>query len=219
MSTSGQEAGWTTDKTFVHDGDFEKVLCQRPALEVIVVCLTDSSQKAHRAGPTQLELQHAEHEALGLEDLVNGIAAINHVDDLLNGRAVDLFILGGDEDRGSSYKLEFAKRDDFAGQEAVNVVDAEEERFRQKTKSVVNLHEPVHENCAHGPLDLSLVVHIVRVRRHLDLQSVRVDSLIDSTGTYFKFSHVLKDLVAVLGNHTGIPAFILDLIRSSRSFD
>jgi hypothetical protein len=40
----------------------------------------------------------------------------------------------------------------------------------------VNLDEPVHEDGAHGPLDLGLVVHVVRIRQHLVLQREPVSS-------------------------------------------
>lgn len=37
--------------------------------------------------------------------------------------------------------------------------------------------------------------------------------------TYFKFSHVCKDLVSILGDHAGIPCLVLDLLHSARTLD
>lgn len=34
---------------------------------------------------------------------------------------------------------------------------------------MVDLDQPIHEDGAHGPLNLGLIIHIVRVRKHLDL--------------------------------------------------
>ena len=158
------EARRAADEALVHDGHLEKVLCERARLEVVVVRLADPAQKAHRAGPAEVELEHAEHEALGLEDLVGGVAAVDHVLNLLHGRAVDFLILGRHKDGRRAHELQLAERDDLAGEEAVDVVDAEKERLRQQVEAVVHLHEPVHEHGAHRPLDLNLVFHVVRVR-------------------------------------------------------
>ena len=131
---------WTADEALVHDRDLEKVLSQRSGLKVVVIGLADPSEEAHGARPSEFELEHAEHEAFGLEDLIHGVAAIDHVDDLLHGWTVDLLVLGRDEDGSGTDELQLAERHDFAGEKAVNVVDTEVQRLWQESKAVVDLH-------------------------------------------------------------------------------
>lgn len=109
MGTSSNKARGATDKTLIHDGDFQEILGEGTSLQVVVISFADLAQETHRARPSQLELEHAQHEALSLEDLVHAIPAIHHVDDLLDRRAVDLFVLGSDEDCSGSHKLELAQ--------------------------------------------------------------------------------------------------------------
>lgn len=114
MSCCGSEAGRTANESLVHDGQLEKVLGQGAGLEVIVVGLADATQEAHRSRPAKLKFQHGQHEALGLENLVDGISAVDHVDNLLHRGAVDLFVLCGNEYGRRSNQLELAQRHHFA---------------------------------------------------------------------------------------------------------
>lgn len=189
VSASSGEAGCASDKTLVHDGDFKEVLGQSPGLEVVVVSLADAPKEAHRAWPSKLELQHAEHEALGLQDFVLGVAVVDHVDDLLDRRAVDLFVFGGKEDGSCTDELKLAEGNNLARQEAINVVDCEEESLGQQSEAVVYLDKPVHEHGTHRPLALRLEIHVVRVGSHTVLQNVsRVPPLL---GTAIHTSRVL----------------------------
>lgn len=171
VGTGGDEARGATDITLVHDGDFQEILSKRTSLQVVVISLADLAQETHRARPSQLKLEHAQHEALSLEDLVHAIPAIHHVDDLLDRRTVDLFVLGSDEDCSGSHKLELAQRDNLARKEAINVVDTQEERLGEKREAMVHLHQPIHENRPHGPLDLRLIVHVMSIRQHFNLDA------------------------------------------------
>lgn len=114
MSASGQEARRTTDEAFIQDGNFEKILGQGPSLEVIVIRFADAAEEGHWAGPSELELQHAEHEAFSFEDLLDRVATVDHVDDFLDRGAIDLFVFGGNKQRSRTDQLEFAKGDNFA---------------------------------------------------------------------------------------------------------
>lgn len=105
VSTSGEEAGRTADETLIHEGDLEKVFGQGPCFEVVVVSFADTTQERHWPGPSELELQHAKHETLSLEDLFDGVATVNHVDNLLDRRAVDLFVFRRDEQRSGTDEL------------------------------------------------------------------------------------------------------------------
>lgn len=105
MSTCGDETGWTANKALIHDGNFEEVFGQCSCLKIVVVGFTDPPEEAHGTGPAKLELQHAEHEPFGFEDFIDGVTTVNHVDDFLHRRAVDLFVLGCHEDGCRSNQL------------------------------------------------------------------------------------------------------------------
>ena len=169
VGSGSSETGRGADKALIHDGDFEEVLGQSPGLKVVVIGLADSAKETHGARPAKLKLEHAEHETLGLQDFFSGVSIVDHVDNLLEGWAVDFLILGGDENSSGTDQLQFAKRNDLAGQEPVDVVDAEEKCLWKESETVVDLHKPVHQNGAHRPLNLSLVVHVVRIGQHFDL--------------------------------------------------
>lgn len=78
--------------TYLH-----KVLGQGPRLNVIVIRLGATPQKVERVGKLQVELEHGEHVPFGLDDLVVGVSSVGNVDDLVDGRHVDLLVLGGDQ--------------------------------------------------------------------------------------------------------------------------
>ena len=203
MCTSSSVARWTTQEALVHDGDLEEVLGQSSRLEIVIIGFADPPQKAHRTWPSELELQHAKHESLGLEDLIDRIAVVDHVDDFLDRWTVDLLVLGSNEDGSGTDKLKLAERDDLAGKEAVDVVDAEEEGFGEETEAVVHLDEPVHEDGAHRPLDLGLVVHVVGVREHFDLwmESAVVsgkDGTVKRTSSSFMYANISSPYSATM---------------------
>jgi hypothetical protein len=131
MRASGQKARRGPNETLIHNGHFKEVLGQSARVKVVVVRFADATEEAHWAGPSKLELQHAEHESFGLEDFLRGIAIVDHVDNLMNRGAVDFLILGCDEDGCCADELQLAQGDDLARQESVDVVDAEEQGLWQ----------------------------------------------------------------------------------------
>ena len=74
MRAGREEARSAADEALVHDGDFQEILGQSPRLQVVVVRLADAAEEAHGAGPSQLEVQHAQHETLSLENLIHAVA-------------------------------------------------------------------------------------------------------------------------------------------------
>lgn len=149
MSTRGNIARWASDKSLIHDGHLQKILGEGSSLQIVVVGLADSSKEAHRTRPAKLKLEHAEHEAFSLEDLIHSVATIDHVNDFVDGRAVDLFILGSDEDCSGSNQLKLTQGNDLARKESINVVDTEKECLRKEREAMVNLNQPIHQNRAH----------------------------------------------------------------------
>jgi hypothetical protein len=69
-----EEARRGAHEALVHDGDLEEILGQGPRLKVVVVRLADATEEAHGTGPPQLEVQHAQHETLSLEDFIHTVA-------------------------------------------------------------------------------------------------------------------------------------------------
>lgn len=169
VSSGSGKAGRGGHKALVHDGELEEVLGDSTSLQVVLISLADAAKKAHRARPSEIEVEDGEHEALGLQNFVNGVAAIDHVDNLLDGRRSDLFILGSDKDGSSTDQLQLSEGDDLVGEEPVNVVDAEKQGLREQSKAEVHLDQPVHQHRSHRPLDLGLVGHVVGHRQHSNL--------------------------------------------------
>lgn len=105
MCRSSSEAWWASYELLVHHCHFEEVLGQRPRLQIVVIRFADSAKETHWPWPTKLKLKHGKHESLGLQDLINSVTSIYHVDDLLHRRTIDLLILGRDEDGRCPYQL------------------------------------------------------------------------------------------------------------------
>lgn len=169
MSATSDIARWASDKSFIHDGNLQEVLRQCTSLQIIVISLADSTEEAHRTRPSKLELKHAKHVSFSLQDLINRITSINHVYNLLDRWAIDLFVLGSNKDGSGTNQLKLTQGDDLAGEKSVDVVDTQEECFGEESESVMNLNQPIHKDGAHRPLDLGLVIHVVWVRKHADL--------------------------------------------------
>lgn len=147
---SRSEKAWRApNEPLIHDSDLQEILCQRSGLKIIIVGLADSSQEAHRSGPTKFIVQHRKHKSLRLENLFCGITIVDHVHNLVNRRAVDLLILGGDKQRCSPDKLKLSEGDNLGREETIDIVGGEEESLGEKVKPSMNLDEPVHENRAH----------------------------------------------------------------------
>lgn len=149
MRAGGDVAGRRGDETLIHEGHLEEVLGQRPCLQIVVVGLANASQEAHGAGPTEVEVEHGQHKAFSLQDVVNGVPAVYHVDDLLNRGAVNLLVLGGNEKCRGTHELQLAQRDDLDREEPVDVVGREKQRLGEETKAAVNLNHPVHQYSPH----------------------------------------------------------------------
>lgn len=172
MSSSRGKAGRGRHKALVHNCELQEILGDSTSLQVVLISLADAAKEAHGARPSEIEVKDGEHEALGLQDFINSVAAIDHVDDLLDGRRSDLFILGSDEDGSSTDQLQLSEGDDLVGEEAVNVVDAKKQCLREQSKAEMHLDQPVHQHRSHGPLDLGLVGHVVGYRQHGNLDEL-----------------------------------------------
>lgn len=131
VRTSGSEARVAANEAFVANGNLQEVFGKSPGFEIIVVGLADTSEEAHRSRPAKAVSKDTEHEALGLEDLFLGVAVVDHVNNLLDGRAVDLFILGSKEESSGANQLELSHGNHLGRQEAVNVIDGKEEGLGQ----------------------------------------------------------------------------------------
>jgi hypothetical protein len=109
MRSRSKEASRATNEALVHDGNLQKVLGKRASFKIIVVSFTDSAQEAHGPRPAQLKLEHAQHEPFGFEDLIDRVASIDHINDLLHRWAIDLLVFSSNENSSRAYKLQFSK--------------------------------------------------------------------------------------------------------------
>jgi hypothetical protein len=71
-------------------------------------------------------------------------------------RRVNLLELGGDEHARDAHQLQLWARARVLGQAAVDEVDGEEERLRVQLVLLRHLHQPVHQDAAHGGVDVAL---------------------------------------------------------------
>lgn len=129
-----------------------------------------------------------EDEALGGKDLRLGEAIVRDVLEIADVRGQDFLVLGRNKHGGNTNQLDAIELNDLLRQEAINDVDGQEQCLGQKVEASVDLDEPVNQNAARLPLQLVLMVHVVRVR-----QRGRLDA-----------NEVVKDLVSVLRDHERI---------------
>lgn len=124
----------------------------------------------HRVGVAQVEFERGQDVFLGREDLFIRVTPIGHKQEVGDGRADDLFVLGGDEETGETDELEFGERDDSGREESVDEVDSEEEGLGEETELVMHFDEPVGEETSHLPLEMRLLIHVLDVGHAAVLQ-------------------------------------------------
>jgi hypothetical protein len=122
----------------------------------------------------EVKVKRLEEVPFGAKDLFVAVATVGHVEEVLDGRADDLLVLGCDEEGGRADELELDEGDDPGGKEPIDDVDGEEERFGQEAELLMDLDEPVDEDCSHLPLELGLDGHVVRIREGGDLRDRRM---------------------------------------------
>lgn len=149
---------------------FHQILGQRPRLDIVSLGLGHPPQKVHRVGVAQVKFERGQDVFLGREDLFIRVTPIGHEQEVGDGRADDLFVLGGDEETGETDELEFGKRDDSGREESVDEVDSEEEGLGKETELVMHLDEPVCEETPHLPFQMGLLIHVLDVGHAAVLQ-------------------------------------------------
>lgn len=170
--TCSGEAWWNGGKAVIHELNLKKVLGHGANLDVIVVSLANAAKEGHWTRELHLPLELTEHEALSLEDLIGTVGIIDHVDNLWNSWRVDLLNLGSEQDGSGTDELKLAEGDNLAGEEAVDVVDAQIQSLWEHVESGMDLNEPIHEDTAHVGLDLGLEsLHVVVLRNILELRN------------------------------------------------
>lgn len=100
-------------------------------------------------GGGELEVEALEDGALHLEEVLPGVGVVGDVAKLVDLGGVDLLVLGRQEHARDADELELRLGDGLAGEEAVDVVDGEEERLTVEPVLLRYLDKPVHENGAH----------------------------------------------------------------------
>jgi len=121
-------------------------------------------------GVAEVELEGLQEVPLRSEDLLVSVTSVGHVEEVLNRRADDFFVLGGDEESGGSDELELDEGDGSSREEPVDEVDGEEEGFGEETELSVDFNEPVDEDSTHLPLEFGLLGHVVVVGHRFDLR-------------------------------------------------
>lgn len=154
----------------VYESNLHEVLGKGTCLDVVVVGLGATAQKVERIGVVESKVQDLEDITFRLEDFLVRVSTVGHVDEVLDRRSHDFFVLGSDEHGRQADELELLERDDPEREEAINDVDGKEKRLGKEAELVVDLDEPVNENAAHLPLQVLLVVHVVRVGHGLLLK-------------------------------------------------
>lgn len=167
----GDEARRRRHEAVVDDRDLHEVLGHGARVDVVAVGLGDAAQEVDRVRVRQVEADDAEDVALGLEDLVVRVAAVRHVEEVLDRGAHDLLVLGRDEEGRDADELELDERHDAHRQEPVDDVDGEEDRLGQEAELGVDLDEPVDEDAAHLPRHLVLRRHVVGLGHGRELRA------------------------------------------------
>lgn len=79
MGSRTDEAGRSGYEALIHDGQFQEVLGDSTCLEIVIISLADASEETHGTRPAEIIVENVKHESLRLEDLVLGVASIDHV--------------------------------------------------------------------------------------------------------------------------------------------
>ena len=111
----GSDMAWgVLEEAVVEAADLEKVLAERACLDVVVVCLGDTTKEVHGVGVREVVVEGTKDEALSLKDLGLGEAVIGDVLEVLDVRRENLLVLGSNEHGGDTDELETVKLNDLA---------------------------------------------------------------------------------------------------------
>ncbi len=128
-------------------------------MDIVLVRLAYPSKEVDRVRIAHVPVERLEDVAFSLEDLDLRVRRVGTVEEVRGAGGNDLFDLGSDEHAGDPDELELGEGDDALGEEAVDDVDAEEQRLGQQAEAGVYLDEPVDEDASHLPCEILLHLH------------------------------------------------------------
>jgi hypothetical protein len=111
--------------------NFKEVLCHCPHLDIVVIGFAYPPQIMHGIRIAQIPVKGFEHISLRLQDLRLRVRCIRAAQKMSDRRRDNLFEFCCNEHARDPDKLEFGKRNDACGEEAVNDIDTKEQRFRE----------------------------------------------------------------------------------------
>mgnify|MGYP007051636791 CR=1 FL=1 len=127
----------------------------------------------NRVGVAEIPVESLENIPLSLEDLRLGVRRVCHRKEVADTGGDDFFRLCSDEEASDTNKLELGEGYDARRKEAVDDVDAEEERLGKQPETDMHLDEPVGEDAPHLPGELLLTFHVVGIGHRGDLGKMR----------------------------------------------
>ncbi len=140
---------------------FKKILGQIIVDLVHVGDLTHSVEEPEGTGLRDIEVQSHEHGLLHLQDLLLRISVVGNIHQVLHNRGVNFLILCGDHEGRYTNQLKFSPVDLLDCHESVDEVDCDEEGLGKKLELLVDVDEPVDQNCSHAFSHISLLLHVL----------------------------------------------------------
>lgn len=107
--------------------DLDEEFANGSSLNVVPIRFADSSEEVQWVGVGHVKADSVEHVSLRLDDLLDAVTAVGHVQEVGDRGADDLFVLCRDEQCRQANKLELDQRDHSSREESVNQVDGDEQ--------------------------------------------------------------------------------------------
>jgi len=116
-------------------------------------------KKSKRRHSLDIKIKNGKHFHFHGKYFFFGVCVVSYVDEVLDNRGVNLFILRCDQHGGHSNQLKFLPCNDFFLQIPVNEVDSQVESLWNKLKFEMDFNKPINEYASHLLADVCLTLH------------------------------------------------------------
>jgi hypothetical protein len=124
-------------------------------------CSCEDFKEVVRGRKVDGEVQLSQNKFFHRDDLGFRACVICHVDEVLDGRWVDLLVLGSDHHASDAEKLHLVSSNLVLSEESIGQVYCDVQCFSLKFEPDMYIDKPVNKDDPHVLIDFSLMVHVV----------------------------------------------------------
>mmetsp|Transcript_78391 Transcript_78391/g.254667 ORF Transcript_78391/g.254667 Transcript_78391/m.254667 type:complete len:269 (+) Transcript_78391:68-874(+) len=170
QNRSGRHTRWLVAKhAYLEQTQLKEVTHKLQLESIATVELLKVAEEVVASRPHDLKAQCGQEGALNPHDLGLAVGIVGDVDEVIHLGWVHLFELGCNEQSDNADELQFGSRHGFPRKVAVDEARRQEEGLDVHLVVCVHLDQPIDEDRAHLGIELTLCLHVFRVRHVCEL--------------------------------------------------